>query len=169
MHTNIKILFLSILSLHSINSFESGCYRSRLTTSIIIPCNFKHAHLLYNLLKHYKKQTVLPDEIIISLSEVNQVSDLIIKRLQDEQWPFPVKLLLSDQKMFAGENRNNACKNATADIFICQDADDIPHPQRVEISKYFFENYDIDHLMSSFVWISPINHYMITNNFFPWP
>lgn len=31
-------------------------------------------------------------------------------------------------------------------MFIYQDADDIPHPQRIEIIKRFFENHDIVHL-----------------------
>ena len=32
------------------------------------------------------------------------------------------------------------------DIFICQDADDFPHPQRVEVVRYFFEKLELDHL-----------------------
>lgn len=116
-------------------------------TSIIIPCCAKHAEHLYILLRMYENQTELPDEIIISLSEFNQVDDNIIKELQNKKWSFPVKLIASDKKQFAGENRNVACSHASGDIFICQDADDLPHPQRVEIIKYFFKNYHIDHLM----------------------
>src|SRR6185503_496362 len=48
-------------------------------------------------------------------------------------------------------NRNIAALNASKDILICQDADDIPHPQRVEIIKYVFETFDIDHLFHAFI------------------
>lgn len=41
----------------------------------------------------------------------------------------------------------NACSYASGDVFICQDADDIPYPNRVEKIGYYFEKYDPDHLM----------------------
>src|SRR3989344_6793822 len=123
-----------------------------LTTSIIIPCHPKHAQYLYELLKIYEKQTNLPDEVVISISEAHQIEPNIIKLLQDEQWHFPVKLLLSDKKLFAGQNRNIACSYATSEIFICQDADDFPHPQRIEIIKYFFVKYGIDFLLHKFIY-----------------
>lgn len=121
-------------------------------TSLIVPCAAQHAQHLHEILAHYETQTLLPDEIVISLSEYRNVDPTIIETLQEQPWPFPVLLLLSEQKAFAGINRNMACQHATGDIFICQDADDIPHPQRVEIIKYFFEKYNLDLLAHSFVW-----------------
>lgn len=121
-------------------------------TSIIIPCHPRHLQHLYALLKMYTNQTVLPDEIIVSMKS-EQLSIGIIEILKKEEWPFLVKLILSKNQLYAGENRNEGSKEATGDIFIYQDADDIPHPQRVEIIKYFFEKYEVDHLMH--FWISP--------------
>lgn len=118
-----------------------------LTTSVIIPCHYKHVVHLYNLLKCYETQTVLPDEIVISISEIDQAPKDLIAKLKAEPWLFPVKYVESKKQAYAGKNRNAACEIATGDIFICQDADDLPHYRRVEIIKFFFSTYNIDHLM----------------------
>jgi glycosyltransferase involved in cell wall biosynthesis len=122
-----------------------------LTTSLIVPCCAKHATHLFGLLKIDENQTVLPDEVVISLSESKQVESHILNALHNGTWTFPVTLILSEKKLYAGENRNKACEHATGDIFICQDADDIPHPQRVEIIKYFFESYHVEHLIHQYI------------------
>jgi glycosyltransferase involved in cell wall biosynthesis len=118
-----------------------------LTTSVIIPCCGKHFYLLPGLLECYTRQTVLPDEIVVSLSDAvgNVYEESIL--LEQQTCPFRLKIIKSARKQSAGENRNIACANASGELLICQDADDIPHPQRVEIAKYWFENYKVDHLM----------------------
>lgn len=123
--------------------------------SIIIPCYYKHACHLYSLLRRYEHQTRLPDEVVISLSEVQLVDEEILKELQNERWAFPVTLLISDRKQLAGQNRNSACRVAKGDVFICQDADDIPHPQRVEVIHYFFSRYKVNHLMHRYTRLTP--------------
>jgi hypothetical protein len=118
-----------------------------LKSSLIIPCYPKHAPLLYPLLKIYTKQARLPDEVVISLSEINKVPQAILTKLNTINWPFTLKLLTSQKYLLAGSNRNRAAQHSSGNVIICQDADDIPHPQRVEIIMYFFENFGIDHLM----------------------
>jgi glycosyltransferase involved in cell wall biosynthesis len=129
-----------------------------LKVSLIIPCIPLHAPYLSSLLKTYEMQTVLPDEVVISLSEADLVESKILKELQTQPWHFPILLVLSKEKLYAGENRNKACEHATGDIFVCQDADDIPHPQRLEIIKYFFEHYPVDHLVHEFVFVTLSAH-----------
>jgi glycosyltransferase involved in cell wall biosynthesis len=124
--------------------------RKCLSTSIIVPCYHGHARHLRELLCVFEKQAVLPDEVVISLSEFEKVEPNIIDDLQKELWAFPLKLICSKRQYFAGQNRNIACSYATGDLFITQDADDLVHPQRVEIIKYFFEHYNIDFLMHQF-------------------
>jgi glycosyltransferase involved in cell wall biosynthesis len=92
--------------------------------------------------------------VVISISEVDQIEPSIIKSLKETQWHFSLKLILSKKKLFAGQNRNIACKNATSEIFICQDADDLPHPQRIEVIKYFFEKLNLDFLLHKYVYNS---------------
>lgn len=123
--------------------------RVHLTTTVIIPCTPKHFVHIYPLLEHYANQTTLPDEVVISLSYAHQANPWELMRVKQKQWPFPVQLLEHAGKKTAGENRNLAFQQAHGDIIVSQDADDIPHPKRIEIVKHFFENYYVDHLMHS--------------------
>jgi hypothetical protein len=124
--------------------------KSNLTTSIIIPCHSKHAIHLPKLLNYLKNQTVLPNEVVISISESKNVDDAIKLFLKDTDFPFLLKPIYSMNKVSAGGNRNIAASNATGDLIICNDADDFPHCQRVEVIKHYFENYDIDVLIHSY-------------------
>lgn len=123
--------------------------------SLIIPCYYKHASKLHALLRMYEAQTRLPDEVIISLSEVHLVEQDVLDELTSERWAFPVTIMMTKEKKYAGENRNCACEQATGDVFVCQDADDIPHPQRIEIIQYLFATYKIDHLMHRYMMVEP--------------
>lgn len=123
-----------------------------LTTSVIIPCHPDHVQYLESLLISYRDQTVLPDEIIISLSQAHTISKSTLIALECIQWPFELHILKHKEKFPPGRNRNEACYKASKDIIICQDADDLPHPQRVEIIRSVFETYMIDHLLHQ--WIS---------------
>lgn len=136
-------------------AFSSLASEGYKTTSVIIPCHYKHFHHLYNILKLYEQQTVLPDEIVISLSESNYIDPALIVSLQKEPWRFRVKLFCSESKLFAGQNRNIACANATGEIIICQDADDLPHPQRIEVIQYFFDKFNLDFMLHKFVYNAP--------------
>lgn len=149
-----KLIFILLFLIggSSIECLEKKDYQV-MKTSIIVPCYYKHFALVYELLDYYKNQTVLPDEVIISLSESHKVSQEQIQNIESEAWPFLVKVICNQSKMSAGQNRNIACEHSSGDLIICQDADDIPHPQRVEIIKYLFENYEIDHLIH--MWIPP--------------
>ncbi len=123
------------------------------TISVIVPCYYKHARYLPSLLRMYENQTKLPDEVIISLSEIQRVDLSILRELQGELWAFPVVLIGSERVQSAGENRNIAGRAAWGDVLVCQDADDIPHRQRIEVISYFFNTYDVDHLMHRFNYI----------------
>lgn len=126
-----------------------------LKTSLIIPCHYKHAVNLAPLLSMYENQTRLPDEVVISISEAYLLGEGILEGLQNIRWAFPVTIVVSNSHKYAGENRNTACEIASGDLFIFQDADDIPHPQRVEIIHHLFSVFEIDHLMHEFIKIYP--------------
>jgi cellulose synthase/poly-beta-1,6-N-acetylglucosamine synthase-like glycosyltransferase len=118
-----------------------------LTTSIIIPCHYKHVQHLPNLLEKLNEQTVTPDEVVISISEMDKSNPADIEKIFKGAYVFSLEVRMTCSKKSAGQNRNRACELARADIMICQDADDLPHPQRIEIIKYFFENHDINLLI----------------------
>lgn len=123
--------------------------------SVIIPCYYKHASKLFSLLRMYEAQTRLPDEVVISLSDAGRVDPNVLEQLRQELWAFPVTIVLANGSQAPGINRNIACKHAIGDIFMCQDADDIPHPQRVEVIHYFFTTYHVDHLMHGYKRLMP--------------
>ena len=66
--------------------------------------------------------------------------------------PPRVRLLHSTAPCTTGQNRNRGFDAAAGDVLIYQDADDIPHPQRVEIIAGLFETYEIEHLMHGYIY-----------------
>lgn len=149
----IGIIFIFVINILS----AEVCKREvpiSLKASLIIPCHAGHARFLSGLVEEYVyNQTVLVDEIIISLSDVPYIRSVypeVLKELEKTKWPIPVILIKNQEQVSEGDNRNRACKIAKGDVFICQDADDIPHRQRVEIIKFLFENYDVDHLVHKY-------------------
>lgn len=139
---NIGILMACVL----LSSLQSA-----VTVSVVIPCVPKHAQYLFNLVSSYAQQTQLPCEVIVSLSEANSVPAVVLEQLTDHSWPFTVILIRNEERTSAGKNRNLGTQCATGTLVLYQDADDLPHPQRVEIVTYFFQNYDIYHLMHFFI------------------
>ena len=124
------------------------------TISVIIPCANEDAHLLVNLIDILKYQTLLPKEVIISLSGKRFLRPETFKNIDDlnsATLPFAIKILYHNDKVWASGNKNYAATVATGDILIVQDSDDIPHFQRFEIIKYFMDKYNAVHLAHGFV------------------
>ena len=140
----MKHFLILILCFFSLQAIEPRREPLNLRTSVVIPCHPDHFVLLEPLLEQYAAQSVRPDEVVISLSEAHKVSSTA---LEQRAWPFALRLLKHMQKYPPGKNRNEACAQATGDVIICQDADDWPHLQRVEIIRYLFSHYQIEHLL----------------------
>lgn len=147
-------LFLTVFLLFFVPFHSEGLIKKTsptpLKTSIIVPCYYKHFDYIFELLTHLQNQTILPDEVVVSLSECNKVPQETLETVLNTPWPFLLKVLQHEGKMSEGQNRNSACQASFGDVLICQDADDLPHPQRVEIIKYLFETYLIDHLIHQY-------------------
>lgn len=119
--------------------------------SIVIPCHYKHFRYIHNLLLTYNKQTVLPYEIIIVISEYFRLNAKIIKDIDKHDYGFIVKIIKIRPKSPAGKNRFLGSKEAEGDIIIFQDADDLPHFQRNEIIQKCFMKYpEIVHILHGF-------------------
>lgn len=127
--------------------------RQPLTSSIIVPCVARHFFWLSGLLESYENQTVKPDEIVISISEVEKLNPKEITDLENGNWSFKLVIIRNKNTILDGDNRTIAMDHASGDILIFSDADDIPHPQRVELSKFIFENYEIDHILHSLTFL----------------
>ncbi len=125
--------------------------------AIIVPCHYRHFYFLEELINSYACQTELPDEMVISLSEAYRIPEDDIISLTNKPCPFKVILVSHNDSLSAGGNRNIACEHSSGDIFICQDADDLPHPQRVEILKYIFRHSRFDHIIHRWIKVDQID------------
>lgn len=142
--TGIFVFFLFTFPLVALEKREVPVH---FTTTVIIPCHGNHVRFLPDLIQSYTEQTTLPDEIVISISGMNQSHEKTLKKIQTHLWPFRVLLYTYPEQKNPGANRNTCVFYSHGDLIICQDADDMPHPQRLAMIKYFFETYPITHLM----------------------
>jgi|10_taG_2_1085330.scaffolds.fasta_scaffold08661_5 hypothetical protein len=117
-------------------------------TSLIIPSTNNHFQYIGCILEHYKNGTVKPDEVIVSVSKAHEMDKREIKNIVSkyDNCFENLKIVSHFRKVYEGPNRGEGSKVAENDLLIYQDSDDVPHPQRIEIIKYFFENHDILHL-----------------------
>lgn len=150
----MKILLLLALLVDSAYSFKIDQLvprkeKQKMTTSVIVPCVARHFLWVSGLLESYENQTVKPDEVVISLSEVEKLNPKEINDIEAGLWSFKLKVIRNKGVVIDGDNRTIAMDNSSGDVLIFSDADDVPHPQRVEISKFIFENYEIDHILHS--------------------
>src|SRR5579862_7731339 len=120
-----------------LSSLERRPRPQPMKVSVIVPCHSSHPHFLENLLLQYLKQTSIPHEVVISLSQIDRVDPVEIAKIQNRRWPFILKLITHPDQLCASANRNAACRESSGDLLIMQDADDIPHRQRVEVIKEF--------------------------------
>jgi glycosyltransferase involved in cell wall biosynthesis len=116
---------------------------SNLTIGIAIPCYKGHIHVLPNLLDSIEQQTRKPDMVIIRCS--SSTSEDIPYSLS--HYSFPVRILFHSEKQNAAENRNVAWRQLNTDIITFVDADDIIHPQKLEIIENCFQNHHVKILM----------------------
>ncbi len=121
-----------------------------LTTSVFIPTIPNHIINLDNILDNYtNKQTIKPNQIVVSISDFSNVDKIKFNELSKKY--NDVLFLKHYDIQLAGPNRQHSKYFCDQDIIIYQDSDDLPHIQRVEIIKHFFENHDIVQLNHSYV------------------
>ena len=113
----------------------------KLTTSIYIPSSPNHYRYILGIIEAYMNTDVKPDEIVIGpiiLSEQDKQTlkflEYIINQKYDNVKIFPYQGYLE-----AGPNRQRARFLCNGDIVLYQDADDLPHPERVYWIKTLFE------------------------------
>lgn len=121
-------------------------------TSLVIAATNGNFSYLDCVLAHYRDGVVKPDQVVISLSNAHLVNASRISALKTKYSDIfeDLKLLQHNHIMVQGPNRDSATMAADNEIIISNDADDIPHPQRVQVIKHYFENHDILHLNHSY-------------------
>ncbi|MCH9621549.1 MAG: hypothetical protein S4CHLAM20_09710 [Chlamydiia bacterium] len=143
----MKILYKLLVLLLTISSFCNEVT----SMSVIIPCAHSHVQYLPELLEALKSQTVSPVEAVLSISELKNEDYEIIDYLKGQHYPFDLKIFTSKQRLFAGQNRNIAIQNSIGELIVSQDADDLPHPQRLEFINNTYQKTHFNLLIHMFV------------------
>ena len=120
------------------------------TISLCITCYDGDYHLLNTLLNECKKQTVPPNEIIISSSGLGSESLLGIGMIKIKGVEVPIISVNFLDRHSEGRARNEGGLKSNMDIIQFFDVDDTPHPQRIEITKKIFETTNCDALVHSY-------------------
>ena len=111
---------------------------------VAIPCYCGHINNLFNLLDSIDSQTIIPNKVVVSSSSTD---NLYI----DKKYKFDLELIVIKEKLNAAMNRNNAIsKLLDMDYVTFIDADDIMHPQRIEILLNAFKTNDSDIILHNY-------------------
>ena len=122
---------------------------------MIIPSTLAHARHLPEVLGTLAKQTLPPDEVSISISECPSPRAVDVNTLRRAAGARTKIIVQTDPRIaFAGKNRNRAADRSTGDLLIYQDADDLPHPQRIEILAHLFGRFHVDHVLHHYEYAS---------------
>lgn len=119
--------------------------------SVVIPCIPKHIYLLKNILQSLLENTVKPYEVIIYMNLFNKLKEQIKEIENIFSKVLNLVIINNKGKKYAGPSRQKGSEKVSGDIIVYLDADDLVHPQLIEIVDYFFSNYDIMHLNYTFI------------------
>jgi len=112
--------------------------------STIIPC-FKCAETIERTVDSIAKQTLIPKEVILVNDASTDHTIDILKKLQNiygKEW---IKIIDLKKNVGPGQARNLGWESATQDYLAFLDADDIWHPQKLEIQfSWMNRNPNID-------------------------
>lgn len=148
-------IFLLVVAMISFSTLSLHGDAKPFSTSVIIPCHSVHLKFLPQLLDALEMQSDIPDEVVVSISSSGSDDDALVAKLEEMNYSFSLKLLRSAKRLFAGDNRNIAIAHSFGDLIICQDADDLPHKQRVELIKHIFKKNDFDLLLHLHILLLP--------------
>lgn len=118
------------------------------TVSFCITSYVHDVHLIDELLDSLSRQTVYPNEIVIYTSGVRTIDlhkDVIFKNKK-----IPITILLRSEITMQSVARNTCASIASGDIIVFFDVDDVPHPQKIEITKYVFDKYNPDFFVHNY-------------------
>ncbi len=111
---------------------------------VAVPCYYGHVDNLYYLLDSIQNQTIIPDKVIVSTSSTEEFHN-------KKTYSFPLEIIVIKEKKNAAQNRNIAAsKLMDMDYITFIDADDIMHPQRIEILLKVFTKYNSDIVLHNY-------------------
>lgn len=106
------------------------------TMSVVIP-HFNHAKYLGACLEGLCRQTVAPAEVLV-VDDLSGDRPELAKICTGFENRLNLRLVLPERKLYCGGARQLGAEMAAADIIVMHDADDVSHPQRLEITREVF-------------------------------
>ena len=104
-----------------------------------------------NCIQNILQSTLLPNEIIISLNNVQIIGEQLVDNLENKYKKKGVKIIRNYSSLTEGQNRQKGSGYSSCDLILYTDADDLMHPQKIEIIDYFFKKFpNIVHINHEF-------------------
>lgn len=104
-----------------------------MTLGYAIPSCKSYLEYTYRVLDQISKSTILPDEVVVSISDTPEDTEL------KKDFPFSIKWIKNPNSEEGCTNRNIAAQHLNTDIITFMDCDDLVHPQRNEIILKAFQ------------------------------
>jgi glycosyltransferase involved in cell wall biosynthesis len=115
-----------------------------MSIGVAIPCYYGHINNLTNLLDSIENQSVKPNKVVVSSSSTKEL-------FETKKYSFPLEIIITEQHKNAAQNRNIAASRLNdMDYITFMDADDIMHPQRIEILLKVFQDTDCDIVLHNY-------------------
>jgi hypothetical protein len=108
-----------------------------MSIGIAIPACKSYIHYLESLLRNISEQTIIPDEIAISISDID-----IYKPKNDYGLNLIIKSFPESKN--GAQNRNIAANLLNTDVISFFDCDDLMHPQRTEFLLHSFKDDNVE-------------------------
>lgn len=131
-----------------------------MTIGIAIPTYIGHVQYLERLLDSIAQSTILPKEVVVSISEVSEVPNIL-----KHKYPFVINGYISGTKQNVAQNTNIALDMLTTDILSVIGGDDMIHPQRNEFILRAFENKNIDVVVHNFLQSDHVDHDFLNSRY----
>jgi len=119
---------------------------SSYTVGVAICCYHGHISALSALFRSIEAQTRRPDQVVVSCSSTSPENipyDM-------GSYSFSLQIVTCREKKNAAQNRNTAASYLHTDIVTFFDADDLMHPQRIDVIYHGFSTYDALFMVHSF-------------------
>jgi hypothetical protein len=132
--------------------------KMKMKIGVAIPCYVGHIDKLFNLLNSLEKQSVLPDKVVVCCSSTKEIQN-------KNNYSFQLAIIICLDKKTAAENRNIAASILLEDMDYITffDADDIMHPERIEVLHKVINENNSDVILHNFYY----NHELDIREGFP--
>lgn len=128
--------------------------------TVCITTYIKDLHLLNPLLDKFKDQTYCPHEILVYASGASKIDSPPQIKIYNSN--IPVSTVCSSKRTMQSIARNICASIASGNILLFFDVDDIPHNQKLEITKYMFDKYNPDFFLHNYT--NKVDNQVINKN-----